>query len=425
MGVSDTDAMADEIQHRLPPLKTRLTNLSLYVFGCTNMLIIVPSSARYAESMGAPASFSGIVIAAYSLSQLFMAYPYYYLMKALSIKSLMSLMAVLSISANVLYACAGVTGSIYVVIVARMLLGISIFPAPYMYYITRAVGLQQRSRYFLQVSACMAAGNVLGPLLASLIDVASHNLRQSAILNSSTLPGWLMALCFLFYLCLLRFCFEEPPPEPAQEASELEEGTAKGEEATPLVWAGMVVLLYLTVFVNTLGSSWEVFTVLLAERSWGCSEEHAALYLAAASAFMVPVSLYGSSFLAGKFSDRAMLLPCFAVAAAATSLFFDFGLKVSGEVCLYSAASLVFLTSMQLGRGFVQSLSTKVIPASHKACFSTILTLASRSGETVGPLIASFMGQSSYATLAVTCSGLALISILAFFPQLETHKRAT
>merc|ERR1711907_95220 len=125
------------------------------------------------------------------------------------------------------------------------------------------------------------------------------------------------------------------------------------------------------------------------------------------------------------FSDRAIVLPCFAMAAASAILFFNFGLDGASGYLVYSVGSLVFLTSMQLGRGFVQSLSSKVLPASHKACFSTVWTLASRFGEAVGPLLASFLAQSSYAALTLGSLSLGLVLMLLSFRQLGAHDQAS
>merc|ERR1712178_134748 len=136
------------------------------------------------------------------------------------------------------------------------------------------------------------------------------------------------------------------------ESLEREEGANGKAAGVQLMWVGMTVLLYLTVVGSALGSSWEVFTVLLAEQSWSWTDRMSALYLAAGSALQIPVSLFGSDLLAHRFSDRAIALPCFAMSAASGILFFDFGLDGASPSVVFSAGSLVFLTALQLGRGF-------------------------------------------------------------------------
>lgn len=90
-------------------------------------------------------------------------------------------------------------------------------------YISDCVPSKMRMQASAGFVSASALGMACGPALACLFqrDFKLYNLT----FNSSTLPGWFMALAWLFYLIWLRISFQEPVIEAkeiqaAQEAGQ-------------------------------------------------------------------------------------------------------------------------------------------------------------------------------------------------------------
>merc|ERR1712187_1085534 len=96
---------------------------------------------------------------------------------------------------NVLYALAALTRSMYVILIARALIGVSSGSLLITRYVADTVGTKRRSEIMFYISAITALGYSLGPALAALLDVFVKEIRvENLILDSDTAPGWLLAI---------------------------------------------------------------------------------------------------------------------------------------------------------------------------------------------------------------------------------------
>ncbi|KAL9674285.1 hypothetical protein QQ045_030557 [Rhodiola kirilowii] len=193
----------DERYHFMS-LLLNLGNTFLYM---VNTYIVVPTADDYSLSLGAPASVCGAVIGSMAVAQVFSsvflsAWSNKSYLRPLVFSSLVLLMG------NTLYALAYDLDSISALLIGRLLCGLGSARAVNRRYISDCVPSKMRMQASAGFVSASALGMACGPALACLFqhDFKLYNLT----FNGSTLPGWFMALAWLFYLIWLRISFKEP-----------------------------------------------------------------------------------------------------------------------------------------------------------------------------------------------------------------------
>lgn len=327
-----------------------------------NFTIIIPTARAYSESLGSGGVLVGLAVGLHPFSQGLMNIPTAYLLQRIRFRTYLIGASIVYVFGNVLYALAGVTGSIWTLLVARVIVGAAGGPQLPTTYVARAFTLDQRSSSMLVMASANALAYAVGPFFALLIELTCDSLNfHGEVLNNRTAPGWLMALLSLALGAYVFVTFVEPPPFSTRKQAVSQ---ANADAPLPIVELAAVHIIILILAIMI--ASWEVHLAYVAE-AWGWSHKLIALYLCAVMLVMAPVSLAGGR-LAKFVSDRAALRVFAASAVITSSLFFGHRLHVNKliAVAIFTFASVGSVLFTTLERGFVQSLVTKIAPASSK-----------------------------------------------------------
>ncbi|KAI5077106.1 hypothetical protein GOP47_0006930 [Adiantum capillus-veneris] len=191
-------------QYDYMALVLNLMNTFLYM---VNTYIIVPSADKYAFSLGAAPTVCGIIIGSMAVAQL-VSSVYLSAWSNTSYFRPLTFSSIVLLLGNVLYAVAYDCKSLSILIVGRLLCGLGSARAVNRRYITDWVPANKRLQASAAFVSASALGMAVGPALAGLFETNKRFLGLT--INANTLPGLVMAGCWLIYLVWLWFGFKEP-----------------------------------------------------------------------------------------------------------------------------------------------------------------------------------------------------------------------
>ncbi|KAL5565489.1 hypothetical protein UlMin_028653 [Ulmus minor] len=197
----------DDERYHFMSLLLNLANTFLYM---VNTYIIVPTADNYSLTLGAAATVCGVVIGSMAVAQVFSSVYF----SAWSNRSYMRPLVFSSIIlcvGNTLYALAYDLNSISVLLIGRLFCGLGSARAVNRRYISDCVPLKLRMQASAGFVSASALGMACGPALACLFQTNFKIFNLT--FNEDTLPGWIMAVAWLFYLLWLCISFKEPSRE--------------------------------------------------------------------------------------------------------------------------------------------------------------------------------------------------------------------
>ncbi|KAL9258095.1 SPX domain-containing membrane protein-like protein [Drosera capensis] len=210
------EEQVDDKRYHFMSLLLNLVNTFLYM---VNTYIIVPTADNYSISLGAAATLCGIVIGAMAVAQVFSSV-YFSAWSNKSYYKPLIFSSIVLIIGNTLYALAYDVHSIWVLLIGRLFCGLGSARAVNRRYISDCVPLKFRMQASAAFVSASALGMACGPALAGLLQMNFKVYKLT--FNEDTLPGWVMAIAWLFYLVWLCLTFKEPsrdvPVEPKTTA---------------------------------------------------------------------------------------------------------------------------------------------------------------------------------------------------------------
>ncbi|KAK9079689.1 hypothetical protein SSX86_001362 [Deinandra increscens subsp. villosa] len=198
------DENVDDQRYHFMTLLLNLVNTFLYM---VNTYIIVPTADDYSMSLGAAPTVCGIVIGAMAVAQIFSSVYF----SAWSNKSYFKPLVFSSIvlfMGNVMYALAYDFDSLTVLLLGRVFCGLGSARAVNRRYISDCVPLKIRMQASAGFVSASALGMACGPAIAGLLQVRFK--IYMITINQNTIPGWVMAVAWVFYLIWLSISFKEP-----------------------------------------------------------------------------------------------------------------------------------------------------------------------------------------------------------------------
>ncbi|GAY61030.1 hypothetical protein CUMW_206660, partial [Citrus unshiu] len=201
---SPVEEHIDDQKYHFMSLLLNLANTFLYM---VNTYIIVPTADDYSMSLGAAATVCGIVIGAMAIAQVFSSVYFSAWSNRSYFKPLVFSSIVLFIG-NVMYALAYDFSSIAILLIGRLFCGFGSARAVNRRYISDCVPLKIRMQASAGFVSASALGMACGPALAGLLQTNFKIYKLT--FNQNTLPGWIMAVAWLFYLVWLCISFKEP-----------------------------------------------------------------------------------------------------------------------------------------------------------------------------------------------------------------------
>lgn len=396
-------AKAEEKYHFIS-LVLNLANTFLYM---VNTYIVVPTADDYATSLGAAATVCGIIIGSMPVAQVFSSV-YFSAWSNRSYFRPLLFSSVVLLLGNVMYAMAYDFDSLTVLLVGRALCGMGSARAVNRRYISDCVPPRIRMQASAAFVSASALGMACGPAIAGLLQV---NFKLYAFtINQETLPGWLMAVCWLAYLIWLWFTFEEPVLGDTDEVV-VRQGSSSGssstkhlkhllkqdahgdndqeehllkqdahgdsddqEEETPgPARAPSVVeayrLLTPSVKVQLLIYFMLKFSmeILLSESSvvtsyyFGWTTSSVAVFLAILGLTVLPVNAVVGTYISNMFEDRQILVASEVVLLAGVLLSFNVASRYTAAQ--YVCSALLTFVSAEVLEGVNLSLLSQVMPA--------------------------------------------------------------
>jgi len=379
-----------------------------------NFTVLVPKTKQYWEAMGGNAETGSMLTNLLPLLKAVMAWAFLRLSYTRSVTAVISTMIAGNILGNLVFAMAPVTDSRWMVFIARMILTSHEVQSVPNCYIGRAVGARYRSEAAMHNNAWFALGYAAGPVIAYLLENAAKALgvedQGVDVLDAETLPGWFMAIVWLLFLIIHRKCFEEPALEDGEHPD------AKRTNLLDLNWVG-IALVCLSSFVTAVTmSSWEMFTMHMAQDRWG-SPLVAGGYLASVTLAILPVAML-SGRLSKLVDDNIGLCMASTTAFASWALLFNYFRapyyeKPTAQIFFYTCGSICLLASLQLTRGFLDALVSKLNPPCSKQKLITAVMSIFMLGRGVGGALgASFINQNSWAGLHMSACALTAFLLL-------------
>ncbi|KAL8150458.1 hypothetical protein V2J09_020266 [Rumex salicifolius] len=395
---SSTEEQVDDQRYHFVSLLLNLANTFLYM---VNTYIIVPTADDYSLSLGAAATVCGIVIGAMAVAQVFSSVYFSAWSNRSYFKPLIFSSIVLFVG-NLMYAMAYDCNSIWVLLIGRIFCGLGSARAVNRRYISDCVPLRIRMQASAGFVSASALGMACGPALAGLLQT---NFKIYVFtFNQDTLPGWVMAFAWLFYLIWLAFTFKEPnrdddneetasTPETAQ-SDVLEKGIKQpllisslekqengddnvdddeSEEApeesrkpatsivaayrllTPSVKVQLLIYFMLKYVMEILLSESSVVTAYYF--NWSTSS--VAIFLACIGLTVLPVNIIVGSYISNMFQERQILLVSEIVVLI--GVIFSFNVIIPYSVPQYVISGLIMFVSAEVLEGVNLSLLSRVM----------------------------------------------------------------
>jgi len=290
-------------------------------------------------------------------------------------------------------------------------------------YIGLTVGMKRRSEIILYFSAVITLGYALGPALAAVLDVFVKSIHiDNLVLDADTVPGWFMAIVYLFFMAKVIVLFQDLPIEvtsPRPTGSSVPE-----QERLPVI--ACCAALWHMCMAATVITCIEVYAVNVGQQCWGLSIAVSALFLAG---LMLCSGLCNLAMgrLTNRFmrSDRAGLLGASLVGAVSCSLLFNFDLHaVSAQASVLGIGMALVLVVAGLIRGFGLAVSSKVVPAGMKASMNMCGTIFMTVGRGAGGIIGSVLNPNSFFPVVLGLFGITLLISLASYKRMRPNERA-
>ncbi|SJX64726.1 uncharacterized protein SRS1_15543 [Sporisorium reilianum f. sp. reilianum] len=417
--------------------------------------IIVPTSAPYANELGASTWFSGLTVGVSVVVSGLLLVPFSLRYRAYRFPMLFG--AVCIMVGEVVYALAGVANSAWLMFAGRVIIGAGFVSWRYVKsYFTDAavVGTNKRTMMAACLVTSQVGGMAVGPFIGGLLSKQVRPMTdEHRLWNGYTASGWLMvgvfAVFFVATWCVFRDPVQTPTPSPprielaalattpgaptrSKDAAEAasQEPTLRGMfrdlnssqkfSVLTMCWFSMVNFLVL--------GAWEVNIPLFGHLRFGWSEYNAGNVIALGGLATMPI-MFALVFAARYIQDRHIL--------AAGTLLGLLGLSLHMGALENPAKSAVgrlgTLDSLNFGSFFTSwslvalgynalttvtlALLSKQLPAKYNGLTSTVIQLSNNVGRISGALWGATIyqvGQFSIVSLelAVTLIGTCLIGFM-------------
>ena len=262
---------------------------------------------------------------------------------------------ILGIVGNVIYSCAGVASSPWLLIGGRIVGGCTAayaFTCPN--FLGAFVGEKHRTAYFSLMNNCIYAGVALGPILGSLL----LNYRGFPIgdtFSENTMPGWFMTAAFA--LAIVMLCIVPPFPRYEDSSAHGKEERSEGKgvvQSRAVRWNFPVLTCIWGCFVIAfLDGVWNSSSVLILGETFAWSEK-ATGYAIGLCLCAIFIGNTISGRLSYRFSDRQIL------AVALVALASSAAVMLVETAPVYIVASCVFMPSVTIGLSSYSSMLTKL-----------------------------------------------------------------
>ncbi|KAF8885257.1 membrane transporter [Gymnopilus junonius] len=432
----------EEEAHENPEFKLP-SKKSLFVIVGGNALfqmsffIIVSSASVYAELLGGTATFSGLIIgippAISGLSLLFISrYDGGRYGVPLNI-SYISL-----VLGNILYALAYRAQWLYLLLIGRIVTGLSFIAFMYSKRFCtdpRLVGIRRRTTLAGWLVVGQAFGFSVGPFFGGLLYKVGFG---NKVFNGVTSPGWIVAGVFTIFLVLSNLLLEDvpnynlpplncqPPHDPSFSFTNSDAYRPSSEEpsfrsVTPAQWGVIICMCYYSMTCFFILGSWEANIPVFTASALGYSPYNAGNFIALGGISSFPFLLL-NVWYARRIQDRSIL-------AAGTTLGL-FGLLIMLAILRTAKVTFgsLFICWFLIALGFnlastcTLSLLSKQLPDTWNRKASMAIQYSNYLGRVTGAILGGAgvkMGMINYIAVQIGVVGLGGVMYLTLWRQLK------
>jgi len=413
--VHSLDTSPADADLRMPPVASLFLMLSTVMLVGMNFTINVTTAEDYASRLDAE-NLKGLMIGVMPLCNLLTLGLLPRMLKVLTIKPVLLMMAVGAVFANVLYSLAGLTHFKWTLIVSRCMMGVFGRASLPNIYISQTVGIKRRSEAYFYYSAMNILGYALGPFAAAILEYFVKSIHvHNLVLDSDTAPGWAMAVLYLLFIVLVAAVFEDLPLEATcPKAGGAPTVTDRAAASLGSILACCVSLWNVCMPAAIL-SIIEVYTgAVLGQHYWGWSISASSLFLASLMLVSGIINMLMGQ-LSKKLirSDRAGTIGCILLGCAACGMIYNFPLRaISAKASLCGIGFVFILTLASLIRSFGMALSTKLVPGYLQGRMNTLVVVAMVVGRGGGSVIRADLDPDSF---FVTITSLFAVTLFMNF----------
>eukprot|EP01135_Chromosphaera_perkinsii_P001180 Nk52_evm19s160 gene=Nk52_evmTU19s160 len=410
--------------HRRPGLASEYINLSISMMGVANFYSAIPSGPDYSQRLGAPTSFSGILLAIVPVVSIASNYAWNNLARIVgSFRKVFIAILITTIAANLVYALAATTESPYVLLLSKFLLGCAMNGSISIQWIALSFGREHVRAAISRFTTVVALGIALGAAVAGILSPFDAHLGP-VYFDEDTLPGWFFAVVALVHLVIVLVGLDEPqmqvwcdddaekdvdnhksgegpgetskcnfckvrrgamkmnknkskkpvdvPPQNLNEEEEQGEENCKEHQNSKTsktnisvmsklkLLAPSILLLAMMVGNRICMSAFEASAPLVTSGEFGWSVMYVCVFLGVLGFSVLPMFYIFQNYL-GDVSERRMLIWLFGVNSAGVILMMQYSADFTPYQ--YSAGGLVLFISITMSFSSIQSLLIKLHPA--------------------------------------------------------------
>ena len=404
------------------PSKMAIVVLFLHVFLImVSYSIIIPTSRQYAASLGASEGFSGLTVGVVGFVAALTVPVYRLLLKRSYAGCLYFQVAMMQIG-GVLYSLAQLARTMWVMLVARMFMGIGGGFYPIYQYVAEHVGKNHRSNITsLTAGVGRASGLAMGPIVASILVYVDFNIGELQV-NKETNAGWTVAIFCIAQGLLIFWFFPKHGSQMLQERARVrrlpEHENAGG--STPwkeklMYYFVILNTIFLTLVMCTFVTAWEVAATKVIQTIFKWSIQYSAL-LVGGFLFTTAPFIYMLGKLSYRFDDRKILLVCIAINVCSSVLLFEYGKPML--ISPYLVGSFFFLNSAYGFGVFSVALSSKVTSLKHVEPVQAYQNIAGLVARGIGAVIGDLLHPNYLATVYIILCLMSLLSTLLLYKRL-------
>ncbi|CAE7399843.1 unnamed protein product [Symbiodinium natans] len=411
-----------EDKARMPPFASLALLHYFLVLVTVNLVITIPTANEYAERLGAGRLFAGLMIGIMPIVGIAGNLFNQKLLSFLPFKHIWILCVLFNVLGCVLYALAGLMRFKWTLLIARGIMGFfSAFSLPSI-YVSRTVGMERRSEVLFYFSAFLTLGCAIGPALAAMLEASMKFIKiNNLVLDSDTIPGWFMAVLYLFFAGKLVLFFQDLPRDSIVATPEVEGRTLRSPRSpkTPPMslqkMAAACACFWQLFVASTVTTGVEVYTINVAREGMGWSIASAAWYVALIMLVSGVVNLsLGKIIHCMSCSDVVGLLAGEALACVGCLFLFNFDVdSPTVRVSLLTVGLVLVLVTQSFARALALSICSKIVPAESINTIMTTATIFMSIGRGGGSIICSVLSADSFAPVLLGLFSVTLAMTLA------------
>ncbi|KAI0035269.1 major facilitator superfamily domain-containing protein [Vararia minispora EC-137] len=452
------DTYVDDPDYKLPKLRYLIILNLQTVMSEVTFYIIISSGNQYSESLGGTNTFSGLVIGIPTVfSGLALAPMVRYDGGAYKWPLLFSACA--SVLGNVLYGLAYKAQFLYLILISRIVLGVSFLSYLYVKRYcsdSRIVGARRRTTLASWLVVMQSLGFAVGPFVGGLL--YKIGLRNE-VFNGYTSPGWVMAALWVVFGTAIALFFDDVPrttrpadvesipPKPTsvmptkEQITEIhrvfEEKSGQPDSVTPtasspslssddrgLTWRQWVVvgtMCWFAIVCFFILGAWEANIPIYTLQTFGSSPFAAGNLIALGGICTLPFML-ANVRLVRRVQDRWILVV--GSLLGLVGLLLAVGLLATGKMTYWTlfACWLFIALGFNLASTVTVSLISKQVPYRWNVRTALFIQYSNYIGRVAGAVWGGAgvgMGMLNNIGLEIALLGIGLVMCVAFWKQMK------